>query len=248
MTENGLKERLKSIARDEATLSGPQPEMIMPEVPTIYLTFDDGPGDYTARLLDILAANDVKATFFVTLENPLKAELTGRAFKEGHAIGVHSACHDYEKIYANEAAFYQDFLLCEEMIRAQTGRYSTLFRFPGGSSNTISRHWCTGIMTRLATSMEEMGYRYFDWNVDSDDSGTAKEPEAVLRNVVMGCHGKTASIVLQHDIKSYSVTAAEDIIAFGKSEGFRFRPLDMSSPTMKHRIANESGVWSAEQL
>ena len=65
MTENGLKERLKSIARDEATLSGPQPEMIMPEVPTIYLTFDDGPGDYTARLLDILAANDVKATFFV---------------------------------------------------------------------------------------------------------------------------------------------------------------------------------------
>ena len=232
MTENGLKERLKSIARDEATLSGPQPEMIMPEVPTIYLTFDDGPGDYTARLLD------VKATFFVTLENPLKAELTGRAFKEGHAIGVHSACHDYEKIYANEAAFYQDFLLCEEMIRAQTGRYSTLFRFPGGSSNTISRHWCTGIMTRLATSMQEMGYRYFDWNVDSDDSGTAKEPEAVLRNVVMGCHGKTASIVLQHDIKSYSVTAVEDIIAFGKSEGFRFRPLDMSSPTMKHRIAN----------
>ena len=86
--------------------------------------------------------------------------------------------------------------------------------------------------------MQEMGYRYFDWNVDSDDSGTAKEPEAVLRNVVMGCHGKTASIVLQHDIKSYSVTAVEDIIAFGKSEGFRFRPLDMSSPTMKHRIAN----------
>lgn len=238
MTEEELKERLKSIAKDDATLSGSQPEMIMPEVPTIYLTFDDGPGIYTAQLLDILAANDVKATFFVTSQDPSKVELIGRAFKEGHAIGVHSTCHEYEEIYTNEAAFYQDFLLCEEMIRSQTRRYTTLFRFPGGSSNTISRHWCTGIMTRLSTSLVEMGYRYFDWNVDSDDSGTANDPETVRQNVAEGCRKKRASIVLQHDTKSYSVMAVEDIILFGKSNGFRFQTLDMSSPTMKHNIAN----------
>lgn len=238
MREDELKERLKSIAKKEAALSGSQIETIMPKVPTIYLTFDDGPGIYTARLLDVLEKNDVKATFFVTLQDPSKVDLVGRSFRKGHTIGVHTACHDYATIYASEAAFYQDFLRCEEMICAQTGRYSMLFRFPGGSSNTVSKRYCAGIMKRLAASMLEMGYLYFDWNVDSGDSGTAMEPKTILRTIAEKSRNKTSCIVLQHDVIGHSVEAVEDIILWGKLNGFRFLPLDRSSPPAKHRIAN----------
>jgi hypothetical protein len=112
------------------------PESVTPEEKTIYLSFDDGPGPYTARLLDVLKEYGVKATFFVTCRYPDYLDMVGRAFREGHSIGVHSASHDYYEIYASEEAFYEDFRACEEMIHAQTGQYTALFRFPGGSSNT----------------------------------------------------------------------------------------------------------------
>ena len=128
-------------------------ETVIPEEKTIYLTFDDGPSAYTGQLLDVLARSGVKATFFVTNLNPEYQDLIGRAFREGHAIGVHTSSHNYAQIYQSKEAFYRDFLGMQEIIYEQTGSYTRLFRFPGGSSNTVSRNYCYGIMTQLAKSM-----------------------------------------------------------------------------------------------
>ena len=70
----------------------PQPaaETVVPQEKTIYLTFDDGPGPYTSKLLDVLSRYGVKATFFVTNLDPDYQDMIGRADREGHAIGVHS--------------------------------------------------------------------------------------------------------------------------------------------------------------
>ena len=190
-----------------------QAEQSYPGRRTIYLTFDDGPGPYTAYLLDVLARYNVKATFFVTGNQQDYADCIGRAFREGHSVGVHSRTHNYNTIYASEEAFFNDFKACQDLIEAQTGERPTIFRFPGGSSNTVSR-FNPGIMSRLTRSMTDMGYTYFDWNVSSGDAGETTSTEQVFQNVVNGCVFDY-NVVLQHDIKGFSVDAVERIIVWG---------------------------------
>ena len=234
--ENGRGDSV-SVTRQIRIVPAYLPETVMPEEPTIYLTFDDGPGPYTERLLDVLAEYGVKATFFVTCRYPDYLDMVGRAFREGHSIGVHTASHNYYEIYDSEEAFYEDFIRAEQMIYDQTGSYTTIFRFPGGSSNTVSS-FNYGIMTRLADAMHAMGYQYFDWNVDSGDAGGTTRTNQVFQNIRDGCWGRRVCVVLQHDIKDYSVAAVEQVIQWGLANGYRFAALDMSSPVAHHGIAN----------
>ncbi len=204
---------------------------------TIYLTFDDGPGPYTDQLLDVLKKYDVKATFFVTCLNPDYADCIGRAYREGHSIGAHTATHNYKQVYASEEAYFDDLGKVEELIYQQTGEYTDLVRFPGGSSNTVSS-FNKGIMTRLAKQLQDEGYQYFDWNVSSGDAGETTKTSVVVENVTSGCRGMKAAVVLQHDVKDYSVNAVEQIINWGLNNGYTFRALNVESPSAHHGIAN----------
>lgn len=214
-----------------------KPSVVQPGEKTIYLTFDDGPGPYTATLLDVLAEYGVKVTFFVTNTDSDYRDMIGRAYREGHSIAVHTACHDYYTIYASEEAYFDDLNKMEEIIYAQTGEYTKLMRFPGGSSNTVSR-FNPGIMTRLTAAVNDMGYKYFDWNVDSNDAGGARSSDEVFNNITKGCEGLNACVVLQHDIKSFSVNAVERVIIWGLENGYTFRALDMTSPEAHHGVNN----------
>ena len=213
------------------------PPVVQPDEKTIYLTFDDGPGPYTDALLDVLAAYDVKATFFVTQEYPDYEDCIGRAFREGHSIGVHTSSHNYYQIYASEQAYLDDFYTMQEIIYRQTGSYTQMFRFPGGSSNTVS-NFNPGIISRLTGMMNSMGYQYYDWHVDSGDAVGTRTTAGVVANVTSGCAERRTTVVLQHDVKDYSVAAVEQIIIWGRQNGFTFRALDLTSPTAHHRIAN----------
>ena len=226
-----------SVTRVVNVLPQPVPEVVEPEGRTIYLTFDDGPGPYTGRLLDLLSAYGVPATFFVTAANEDYYDLIGRAYREGHTIGVHTYTHNYNQIYASEEAWLEDFWAMQEIIREQTGDYTPIFRFPGGSSNTVSR-FNPGIMTRLSEMMEDLGYRYYDWNVSSGDAGETNDTSEIVENIINGCAGRGWSIVLQHDIKDYSVAAVEQVIIWGRNNGYSFRALDMSSPDAHHGVNN----------
>ena len=213
-------------------------EAVIPEQKTIYLTFDDGPGPYTDQLLDLLAKYDVKATFFVTGNYPDYYDCIGRAYREGHTIAVHTFSHNYRQIYRGVQAYFDDFKACEELIYEQTGTYTTLFRFPGGSSNTVSS-FNPGIMGLLATYMRDMGYYYFDWNVSSGDAQTVQIPTYdVYRNVIKGCAQYDTNVVLQHDVKGFSVAAVEDIIKWGLENGYQFLPLQEDSYGARHWIYN----------
>ena len=93
-------------------------------------------------------------------------------------------------------------------------------------------------MTRLTKSMNAMGYQYFDWNVDSDDAGKTRTIRGVVQNVENGCQGKDCCLVLQHDVKDYSVAAVRQLIEWGLENGYRFAALDMTSPPAHHEPAN----------
>ncbi len=201
----------------------------------IYLTFDDGPSNYTSRLLDILAKYNVKATFFVV--NTGAISIISRAAAEGHTVAVHTTTHNFDTIYASEEAYIKDLETMQDIIYQYTGTKTMMFRFPGGSSNTVSR-FNKGIMTRLTKLLPEMGYRYFDWNVDSNDAGGATTSAEVFNNVIRGIQQCKSAIVLQHDTQGFSVSAVEKIIVWGLSNGYTFLPLTYNSPGSHHGVNN----------
>ena len=202
---------------------------------TVYLTFDDGPCGYTSQILDILDKYNVKATFFVVgTDYP---NLLTRMANSGHTVAIHSMTHNYNKIYASEEAFFADMYAMQEHIAAYTGNATTLLRFPGGSSNRVSS-FNPGIMTRLTQKLTEMGYTYFDWNVDSKDAGGAKTPDEVYANVVNGLASRRTSVVLMHDIHWTTLKAIERIIQWGLANDCSFYALNASSFTAHHGVNN----------
>ena len=224
-----------SAVRTITVVPQPAPTVVVPSQKTIYLTFDDGPGPHTERLLDVLKKYNVKATFFVV--NTAYIDVIRRAAAEGHAIGVHSVTHKFKEIYSSEDAFLRDLYTMRDIIAGITGQTTTLMRFPGGGSNTISK-FNPGIMTRLTQKVVDLGFQYFDWNVDSNDAGGARTSYQVFQNVIKGVSNKQAAVVLQHDIKGFSVDAVERIINWGLSNGYSFLPLSPTSPGARHSVLN----------
>ena len=210
----------------------PEPEKV------IYLTFDDGPSDYTPRLLSMLARYDAQATFFLVDTPQCTDEMLLSIVAGGHSIGVHSLSHDFKAIYSSEDAFFEDLYAMRNLLREKTGVTTTLMRFPGGSSNTVSRRYSRGIMSRLVEAVTEAGFRYFDWNVDSGDAAGCLNTERIYRNVIAGVRGREQAVVLLHDVYPCSVQAVERILVWGKKNGYVFRALTMQSEPCHHAVQN----------
>lgn len=202
----------------------------------IYLTFDDGPGEYTQKLLDILDEYDVKVTFFVTNQHKKYIDLIKEESKRGHTVALHTYSHKWE-IYKSEEAYFDDLMKISDLVFDQTGKRANILRFPGGSSNKVSINQCEGIMTTLTESVQAKGYHYADWNVSGKDSGKAQTADEVFENVIAGIEKHSTAIVLQHDVKEYSVDAVPKIIEWGLENGYSFKPLTPESP-MPHAIVN----------
>ena len=204
---------------------------------TIYLTFDDGPGEHTDRLLDILKKYGVKATFFVTGRGDDATIL--REYNEGHTVALHTFTHDYSYVYSSVENYFADLGQVAARVKNITGVDAKIIRFPGGASNTVSAKYDgkIRIMSILTQEVLNRGYVYFDWNVSSNDAGSATSADAVYTSVVT--HLKEgANVVLQHDIKGYSVDAVERIIQYGLTNGYDFKALEKDSPAIRHGVNN----------
>ena len=89
--------------------------------------------------------------------------------------------------------------------------------------------------------MEDMGYRYFDWNHSTGDAELRSGKTALdfYRNILTGIHNHSDyAIILQHDINAKSVWAVRDVLKWGMENGYTFRGLDMTSPVMHAHISN----------
>lgn len=224
--------RMTTAQRVVTVEAAKQPNVVQPDGKVIYLTFDDGPGAYTDELLAVLDKYNAKVTFFVVGTNTNLAQRLQAIADGGHSIGIHTVNHDYKTIYANEEAFLRDLYGMQALIQQHTGATTTLMRFPGGSSNRLRDNKCD--MSRLVKTVTDLGFQYFDWNVDSNDAGGARTAEEVYQNVVSGIGSMKTACVLMHDIKGYSVDAVERIIQWGKANGYTFQALTLSSPGFHH--------------
>ena len=162
----------------------------------IALTFDDGPHPIlTQRILDILDAYDVKATFFMVGVNVLNYPDAARAvLRAGHEVGNHTFSHSHLKRLSEEEVV-RELGLCEDALEELCEYRPHLFRPPEGAVNTYVEH-CS----------ESNDYKLILWSLDTRDwenKETERIVETVLSNVESG------DIILMHDYTSGKNTTCE---------------------------------------
>lgn len=204
----------------------------------IYLTFDDGPSQNTDEILDILKEYNVKATFFVVGkmdEQSVKAYQ--RIVAEGHTLAMHSYSHKYDEIYASKESFIEDLSMLQEYLYQVTGIWSRFYRFPGGSSNTVSKV----DMQELTTYLNESGITYFDWNIACGDAVSGQvSVEELVENTVGNLDNINRGFVLMHDAveKKTTVEALPEIIEKIQERGDAvFLPVTDETVPVQHMTA-----------
>lgn len=175
----------------------PEPEPEQPQLHQVYLTFDDGPSVYTDKILDILSEYEVKATFFVVgKEDDASQAAIRRIVEEGHTLGMHSYSHKYASLYRSVDAFAEDFHKLQDYLYDLTGVKSVFYRFPGGSSNTVSPLNIRVFIDFLDTQ----DVTFYDWNIASGDGGSRLLDTGTLLSNSTGDIGKWGtSMILLHD-------------------------------------------------
>ena len=170
----------------------------------IYLTFDDGPSDYTEEILEILDDYDVKATFFVIgREDEKLLPYYKKIVDKGHTIALHSYSHKYSEIYNDLDSFKEDFYKIQTLVEEKSGVKPTIYRFPGGSSNQVSKL----DMKEFIKFLNEEGVVYYDWNAANGDATSKKYTVSELvNNVLNGINKEGNTVVLMHDTNAKGTT------------------------------------------
>jgi peptidoglycan-N-acetylglucosamine deacetylase len=206
--------------------------------PYIAMTFDDGPSAaLTPKLLDLLAAHHIKATFFVIGENVAEhPEIVARAAREGHEIANHSWSHPNLGKMSQEGVRSQ-LQRTDDAIKSAIGKSPTLLRPPYGSITEREKRWIH----------DEFGYDIILWDVDPLDW---KRPgPAVVRNRILK-ETRPGSIVLSHDIHPGTVEAMPSTFDELEAKGFKFvtvsELLDMATPETPHPKAEPAEKTAAK--
>ncbi|MBQ5919095.1 MAG: polysaccharide deacetylase, partial [Lachnospiraceae bacterium] len=207
----------------------------LPDGKYAYLTFDDGPSSNTMQILDILDNYGVKATFFV---NGHTGEVMEERYKaivdRGHAIALHTYSHDYNNVYGGLDKFEQEIVSLRNYIKEVTGVDTTLFRFPGGSSNSR-----TDDIKPYIQWLNDNGYSYWDWNCSSGDAtGTKPSAEQIVANcLVQADAGYKSLVILMHDTKPKDTTveALPALIEALQARGYEIIAIDERSTPVQHR-------------
>ncbi len=200
----------------------------------VFLTFDDGPSEYTDEILDVLKQYNVKATFFVIGKTDEKSkELYKRIVNEGHTLGMHSYSHKYDIIYNSVEDFKKDFTMLSDLLYDTTGVRPKFYRFPGGSSNTVSKL----PMTKFISVLKEQNIIYYDWNVENGDAtGKKYTAKQLASNIMKGVEKHNTSIVLMHDtvVKGTTVKSLSKLIQQLQKEKYLILPIEEENIPIQH--------------
>lgn len=205
----------------------------------VYLTFDDGPGSQTGKILDILKKNHVKATFFVTgKEDASSKKIYQRIVKEGHTLAMHSYSHIQDVIYDSKEAFEKDLKQINRCLYEATGVHTKFYRFPGGSSTQNT----SLPIQNFIDVLKKNHYLYLDWNVISPDINNANATkEQVVTGVMQGVDAYDTAVVLMCDVadKPMTVKALPSIIKQIKAKNYELLPVDESMILIQHNNGNQ---------
>lgn len=188
-----------------------------PGTKQLALTYDDGPNDpHTLRLLEVLARNGVRATFFtIGRYVQQRPDIVRELIQAGHVVGNHTFTHPL-LIFKSAAEIRDELTRCHAALQDAIGEHSNLFRPPFGRRRPA--------VLRIA---RETGLEPVMWNVTGYD--WTAPPSAVIERKV-GKQIRGGDVILLHDgghlqmgaDRSQTVLATEGLIKRYKSEGYEF--------------------------
>lgn len=231
---NGQMEKKEGMDEDGAKAEEIGTDAVTAYKKRAYLTFDDGPSGNTGEILDILDKNNVKATFFVIGRDESYYNTYRDIVKRGHTLGLHSYTHDYNKIYASLKDFAEDIEELQNLLYDVTGVKSVYYRFPGGSSNTVSKV----DMDILISYIDSKGLVYYDWNALNNDAVCGSyTPEQLVENIMADVPGHNDVVILMHDIdaRHSTVESLQMLIDRLRAEGYELLSIDENAPLVRHR-------------
>jgi len=211
----------------------------------IAMTFDDGPHKTnTPRLLDMLKARHIHATFFLVGENVVEnQEIVKRILAEGHELGNHSWSHPNLQIMG-DAGVRDQLQKTQDAITKASGVTPKLLRPPYGSFTTRQKNWAHG----------EFGFTVVLWDVDPED-WKYRNAEHVKKEILKAA--VSGSIVLSHDIHKTTVDAMPEVLDTLIARGFKFvtvselismdRPKTKATPVPKATPAPTAKVEPAPE-
>lgn len=177
--------------------------------PIMALTFDDGPGNYTPELLDILRENEAKASFFlIGIQIPGMEGLVKRMAEEGHSLGNHSYSHPHFTSLSEDQMRWQ-VEQTDELIFGAAGVRTDYFRPPGGFINS-----------HIASFI---GKKVVLWNVDTRD-WQHRNSATVLQEMLS--HARDGAIILMHDIYPSTLEAVRYGLPELRKQGYQLLNLD----------------------
>ncbi|MGN0165791.1 MAG: polysaccharide deacetylase family protein [Lachnospiraceae bacterium] len=192
---------------------------------TVYLTFDDGPSENTERVLDILKEYDAVATFFLIGDSATEdySDVIKRMIEEGHAVGLHCSCHNYNKVYEDTSSCVESILSEREYLRNQFGIESSICRLPGGSTNRYIKN-----KDSVVETLHSEGLKIFDWTVSAEDSVGVPTAESIMKNIFPEVYNQENAIILMHDGVCNGLTAdlLPQILERLTEYGYKFGSLD----------------------
>ncbi|MEG0014631.1 MAG: polysaccharide deacetylase family protein [Cellulosilyticaceae bacterium] len=228
------KEKVLRVVDNSATLSDKEfqekyrAEIEKHNAKVIYLTFDDGPNDYTLEILDLLAEYNMKATFFM-LDSRMKSrpEVVERIINEGHAVGLHGVSHEKDIFYTGINTPLNEMNTANSTLEELTGKRSALVRMPYGSVPYLT--------TGQYNALTNYGYRVWDWHVDSRD-WASKNTDVTYQSVVNQIKDtqEEMPVVLFHDRKT-TVGVIKKVLAWMNENSYTSEGItkDMQPKTFK---------------
>lgn len=219
--ETEIAQRHATQPADPSTISEGKPwgEDARPQGKIVYLTFDDGPSQWTGKFLDVLQEQGVKATFFMQGNNLKRTSLQSdvkRAVREGHYVGGHSMTHQYKKLY-EQGEFVSEMQETLSLIHELTGENPHLVRPPYGSAPGLNDE-------QIRDQIADAGIKIWDWTIDSNDWNLKDHPEQIVENVKQATK-VDLEVVLMHE-KPQTLQVLPDIIAFYRAAGYEFGVYD----------------------
>lgn len=197
----------------------------------IYLTFDDGPTEYTEEILKILHTHQVKSTFFMLNGNMIKRpEIVENVVADGHAIGCHGVTHRVSNFYKTMTSPREEMDACAKTLETISGKSSKIVRVPFGSFPNLT--------SAQKIELDKAEYVMWDWNVDSNDwkiDNPKKITQSVLTQVHKLLKKDKVPVILFHD-KAITAKVLPQIITELKDLGYEFLPIDENDIPVQFQI------------
>jgi peptidoglycan/xylan/chitin deacetylase (PgdA/CDA1 family) len=226
-----LTHHLKEVSLTTKMLDG----FSIEEVPTIYLTFDDGPTRFTDSIVQILDMLNVEATFFLLKGNMINYPNVVRTVGEKkHTIGCHGVTHTVEDFYKDSMSPVIEMDDCNEELQRITGTGTKLIRVPFGSYPHLT--------PEQQHNLHKAHYIYWDWNVDSHDwRKNGQTPKQMVHSIVSQVNKlkkhDTSPIILLHDTKM-TMEALPELIHTLQELGYQFKPLSLEEKPLQFQLKN----------